>query len=633
MALAVALTKAAELEEVIQNMEKDVHQFAAKVAELFTSRCTSGLSDCSRNNYHHCLSTLPNATCPASKDFIFKECDGCGARFDFTTSTVYLPEEIEVNGNPIDPKVIESICYSRQLDPWFKEKHENNTSYWAQFGADPPQMFFSAPDGTFRIFPGRHNCSNYDPRERPWYVAASSGPKNIMLVLDTSGSMGDPTTLKLDLLKKAAKRVVNTLTANDRIGIVRFSDNATSISPDGRMLKANETIRKMICDGIDKFEAGGDTIFDNAFEIAFDVISSTMEEEGELVVCNSAILFLTDGEITEQENLSESNLISQIVARLEEIENAIGKPVLLFTFSVSGEDDNVHRFPKNLACAFERGVWSKITDPYKIVESLESYYKLFALGLGQGGNQGVAWVEPYSFFTGGVKGTTVSAPVYDEFGNLVGVVGIDFTLEAINKAVRLEDSSQEALDLATKDVPCPSLNLSFCELESFRHQGAAGNDALCYCSESQSNCTANCTEEQLIKTEPDNCSSVSDHPEELYGNTDNEGTNSTGVVCCDENDVTSQCHSSFHESTNTPSSGNESTNSPSEASSTVTSDARNSTAIIGGVVGTVGTLFLMVASYVWYKWRKPISPVPVPVPVLRPPPSAPSHIHDDSGTA
>jgi hypothetical protein len=421
--------------------------------------------------------------------------------------------------------VIESICYSRQLDPWFKEKHENNTSYWAQFGADPPQMFFSAPDGTFRIFPGRHNCSNYDPRERPWYVAASSGPKNIMLVLDTSASMTE--NLKLDLLKKAAKRVVNTLTANDRIGIVRFSDNATSISPDGRMRKANETIRKMICDEIDSFEAKGETNFDNAFKIAFDVINRSMEVEAELINCNSAILFLTDGEKTEPKNLEESDLISQIVAGLEEIENSIGKPVLLFTFSVNGDNDSVvHRFPKNLACAFERGVWSKITDPKKIVESLESYYKLFTLGLGQGGNQGVAWVEPYSFFTGGVKGTTVSAPVYDKLGNLVGVVGIDFTLEAINNAAGLDASSQEAFHTATQLWTCPSLNLSFCELESSR-QGAAGNDALCYCSESQSNCTANCTEEQLIKTEPDNCSSVSDHPEELYGNTDNKGTNST----------------------------------------------------------------------------------------------------------
>jgi hypothetical protein len=110
MALAVALTNAAELEEqVIRDMEDEVRQFAAVVKKLLTSRCTSGLYDCYHNNYHHCLSTLPNATCPASKDFVFEECDGCGAPFDFTTSTVHLPKEIEVddNGNPIDPKVRE----------------------------------------------------------------------------------------------------------------------------------------------------------------------------------------------------------------------------------------------------------------------------------------------------------------------------------------------------------------------------------------------------------------------------------------------------------------------------------------------------------------------------------------------
>ena len=37
------------------------------------------------------------------------------------------------------------------------------------------------------------NCPNgvndFDPTVRPWYIAASSGPKDIILVLDTSGSM------------------------------------------------------------------------------------------------------------------------------------------------------------------------------------------------------------------------------------------------------------------------------------------------------------------------------------------------------------------------------------------------------------------------------------------------------------
>ena len=33
--------------------------------------------------------------------------------------------------------------------------------------------------------------NNYDPRVRPWYVAASTGPKDVVLILDTSGSMGN----------------------------------------------------------------------------------------------------------------------------------------------------------------------------------------------------------------------------------------------------------------------------------------------------------------------------------------------------------------------------------------------------------------------------------------------------------
>ena len=61
----------------------------------------------------------------------------------------------------------------------------------------------------FRIFPGSPgNCpngvNNYDPRVRPWYVAASSGPKDVILVLDVSGSMRDYgrlVSLDVDLLE------------------------------------------------------------------------------------------------------------------------------------------------------------------------------------------------------------------------------------------------------------------------------------------------------------------------------------------------------------------------------------------------------------------------------------------------
>ena len=52
-------------------------------------------------------------------------------------------------------------------------------------------MYFGSSTGAFRIIPAQHSeiCGDYDPRCRPWFVAASSGPKDVVLVLDVSGSM------------------------------------------------------------------------------------------------------------------------------------------------------------------------------------------------------------------------------------------------------------------------------------------------------------------------------------------------------------------------------------------------------------------------------------------------------------
>ena len=49
------------------------------------------------------------------------------------------------------------------------------------------------------------------------------------------------------------------------------------------------------------------------------------------------------------------------------------------------------------------------------MSAMSAYYKLFALGLGEGGNEDfAAWVEPYEFANpAGKMGSTVSAPVFD----------------------------------------------------------------------------------------------------------------------------------------------------------------------------------------------------------------------------
>ena len=52
--------------------------------------------------------------------------------------------------------------------------------YWEAYSTSPPWYHYGSEDGMFRIYPGspKKPCpSTYDPRVRPWYVAASSGPK------------------------------------------------------------------------------------------------------------------------------------------------------------------------------------------------------------------------------------------------------------------------------------------------------------------------------------------------------------------------------------------------------------------------------------------------------------------------
>jgi hypothetical protein len=72
------------------------------------------------------------------------------------------------------------------------------------------------------------------------------------------------------------------------------------------------------------------------------------------------------------------------------------------------------------------------------------------MGLGEGRNDDfVAWVEPYIFSTSGEYGVTVSAPVFDRSltpAVLIGVVGIDFLVAALDRALGVETGSSETYD-------------------------------------------------------------------------------------------------------------------------------------------------------------------------------------------
>ena len=86
---------------------------------------------------------------------------------------------------------------------------------WQYFGSDEGMLT------KFPAFEDKAPCSSYDPRFRPWYVeTVTPEPKDVVLVIDTSGSMRN--TL-LDVAKEAATTVLSTMNPRDRVSVSRAS--------------------------------------------------------------------------------------------------------------------------------------------------------------------------------------------------------------------------------------------------------------------------------------------------------------------------------------------------------------------------------------------------------------------------
>jgi von Willebrand factor type A domain len=304
----------AEFNVLVEKMERDVLEFGRAIESYHAKRCDfDTLTACSRANYHETLSAFPGQQCFTTGDLeidVCRECS-CGALWDYTTSTVRVPADQVAEGSadfyPQDPRAVEMICYSSFMDGYLREKKLADQSFWESYGVVSPHAYFGSATGAFRIFPGRTspNGGAYDPRKRPWYVAASSGPKNVILILDTSGSMDEQN--RMDKLKTAAKRIVSSLTVADRIAVVEYSSEARKIGRDsGKYVytATKENIETLLRE-IDQLKAEGSTNTNDAFVKAFEILDDSYQQEFS-VSCNTAILFLTDGVTTEPANLTRT---------------------------------------------------------------------------------------------------------------------------------------------------------------------------------------------------------------------------------------------------------------------------------------------------------------------------------------
>ena len=305
----------------------------------------------------------------------------------------------------------ETACYSRLTEAYMVD---NSTELFKYFGAR---------NGLFRMYPaqGRKNCGSYDPRIRPWFVAAASGPKDVVLVIDGTNSMARIDGA-LKVTREAAIAVVGTLSVNDRFTVMALTNGvdillegsstfipATSVNiNDLILLRATSVNQNNAIEAINNLMPDGQTDIYTAFETAFDAIYNTLEKN-ETSYGPIAILFLSDDQ--NSETADTERILGLIDYRTQQFASRpVSRNVTIFTYSL-GEDSD-HDLLKNISCN-TGGIYASVKKNEDLVAEMSSYYELFALGLDR---KGVAtWAEPYTFFSRDVVGTTVSVPVYRIF--------------------------------------------------------------------------------------------------------------------------------------------------------------------------------------------------------------------------
>jgi hypothetical protein len=315
----------ADFNLLIKTMENDVRALARAVEDQYTVRCQPEfgvLRDCNETNYHELLSLMPGTECQVDSGGLLElsECGGnrsCGALWDYTHSSVRVPFGLVSDRtlyHPKDPAAVEMICFSSFMDQYLSARRSRRLTYWAQ-------ALFGSVTGAFRIYPGRtsptykDDSPGYDPRRRPWYVAASSGPKNVIVIIDANSVKDDNIEIQ-EQMKAFANSTIASLTSADGVAVVFVTPPTSNLTATmGKyILNVNNDLykgvdeKKNLTNEINRLWRSTTTknkTTKEAFVQAFDMLDN---EDKKNVGCPStAILFLTAGGGSNNATTNESD--------------------------------------------------------------------------------------------------------------------------------------------------------------------------------------------------------------------------------------------------------------------------------------------------------------------------------------
>ncbi|XP_055010012.1 voltage-dependent calcium channel subunit alpha-2/delta-4 [Boleophthalmus pectinirostris] len=337
------------------------------------------------------------------------------------TSNIQVPTNVYNR----DPDIVNGVYMSEVLDDVFIENFQKDpTLTWQYFGS---------ATGFFRLYPGiqwipdENGVVTFDCRNRNWYIQAATSPKDVVIVVDVSGSMKG---LRLTIAKHTINTILDTLGENDFVNIIAYSDYVRYVEPcfKGTLVQADLDNREHFKILVDELHVKGEGKVTKAMKESFKILNeATALGQGSL--CNQAIMLITDGAMEDFEDVFEEF-------------NWPEKRVRVFTYLI-GREMTFAENVKWIACN-NKGYYTHVSTLADVQENVMEYLHVLSRPMVINHDHDIIWTEAYMdsvLFNTQAQSlllmTSVAMPVFSKkketlsHGILLGVVGTDVALKEL----------------------------------------------------------------------------------------------------------------------------------------------------------------------------------------------------------
>uniref|UniRef100_A0A8K9XK64 Calcium channel, voltage-dependent, alpha 2/delta subunit 1a n=1 Tax=Oncorhynchus mykiss TaxID=8022 RepID=A0A8K9XK64_ONCMY len=352
----------------------------------------------------------------------FKEDEQFRRLISYNTTAVHIPTDI-YEGSTI---VLNELNWTDALEAVFrKNKEEDPTLLWQVFGSATglARYFPASPWMDSRKTPNKIDL--YDVRRRPWYIQGAASPKDMLILVDASGSVSG---LTLKLIHTSVNEMLETLSDDDYVNVVYFNDKAMKAACFQNLVQANVRNKRFLKDAVRNISAKGITNYKGGFELAFEQLSSLNVTQGR-ALCNKIIMLFTDGgEERAQEIFQKYNA---------------DKKVRIFTFSVG--QHNYDKGPIQWMACTNKGYYYEIPSIGAIRINTQEYLDVLGRPMVKANNKAkqVQWTNVYQDALELGLVITGTLPVFNKTNTkadkerglqlILGVMAIDVSLDDIKR--------------------------------------------------------------------------------------------------------------------------------------------------------------------------------------------------------